>query len=147
MVMMPKLDALDEKILAILKQNARTPLSEIAKRINRSRTAVQARVQKLEETGIVLGYTTVRSDQSDNRIGAMVTVYLHERLKPESVVTLLHGFAEVRHCYRVSGDADLLVEIADGPNERIQEICSLLWNHENVRLTDTVFVMGSLLNN
>lgn len=144
---MPKLDALDEKILAILKQNARTSLSEIAKRINRSRTAVQARVEKLEVAGVIRGYTTINSDNGNGRIGALITVFLHERLRPESVVALLQGFPEVRHCYRVSGDADLIVELSEGPNERIQEVCNQLWNHENVRLTDTVFIMGTLLEN
>lgn len=147
MMVMPKLDALDEKILAILKQNARTSLSEIAKKINRSRTAVQARVQKLETSGVINGYTTITSDKKNDRVGALITVFLHERLRPESVVAMLQAFKEVRHCYRVSGDADLIVELSEGPSERIQQVCNQLWNHENVRLTDTVFIMGTLLEN
>lgn len=140
-------DELDKKILAILKENAREPLSQIAKQINRSRTAVQARVTKLEESGAILGYTTKRPPSSDRKVSAMVTVYLNERLSPEDVVELLRGFPEVRHCHRISGDADLLIELWGGPHDRIQEICRILWAHENVRLTETVFIMDTLLEN
>lgn len=142
---LPKLDDLDEKILALLRDNARIPLSEIAKRINRSRTAVQARVQKLEDNGVILGYTTRQDRSAENRVSAMITIYLHERLDPSAIVALLREFPEVRYCYRISGDADLLVELSEGPHDRIREICDLLWKHPNVRLTDTVFVMGTML--
>ncbi len=140
------LDELDKQILAILRANARTPLSEIAKRINRSRTAVQARLDKLENSGAILGFTIRQPGDESSKASAMVTVYLHERLAPEAVVALLKSFPEVRQCYRISGEADLMVELARAPHERIQEICKDLWSHENVRLTDTVFVMESLLN-
>ncbi len=144
---MTKLDELDQKILAILEKNAREPLSQIAKRINRSRSAVQARVNKLEDSGEIAAYTIRRAAGENQGVCAMVTVYLHKRLEAGSVVDLLRGFPEVSHCHRISGDADLLVELANGPHERIQEICKILWEHENVRLTETVFVMDTVAGN
>lgn len=141
------LDDLDKKILTILEKNAREPLSQIAKRINRSRSAVQARVDKLEKSGEIAAYTIRRADVDHQGVCAMVTVYLKKRLEPASVVELLSKFPEVNHCHRISGDADLLIELANGQHDRIQEICKILWEHENVRLTETVFVMDTLAGN
>ncbi len=138
-------DDIDKKILMLLREDARKPLSQIAKEINRSRTAVQARVAKLESTGAILGYTTLSPETPKSKMSAMVTVYLHERLQPGSIINLLSEFPEARFCHRISGDADLLVELWGGPHERIQEICKILWDHENVRLTETVFVMDTVL--
>jgi len=141
------LDDLDKKILTILEKNAREPLSQIAKRINRSRSAVQARVDKLEKSGEIAAYTIRRAAGEHQGVCAMVTVYLHKRLEPGSVVELLNRFPEVNQCHRISGDADLLIELANGPHDRIQEICKILWEHENVRLTETVFVMDTVTGN
>lgn len=137
-------DELDQKILAILQQNARTPISEIAKQINRSRTAVQARLNKLETKGVILGYR-VELYNMQRAAAAIITVYMHDRLDPSNVVNALRLFPEVLRCYRISGDADLLVELGQTSHERIQYICKQLWNHENVRLTETVFIMEALM--
>ncbi|UTW54795.1 Lrp/AsnC family transcriptional regulator [Kordiimonas sp. SCSIO 12610] len=140
-------DSIDNKILALLRENARMPLTEISKRINRSRTAVQARIHKLETTGVIKGYTILQTPYESDQITAIITVYLHERLSPEGVVDELKQLPEIRTCYQVSGDADLVIEIAQVAHDRIQEICKMLWDHENVRLTETVFIMNSLINN
>ena len=144
---MTRLDELDQKILAILEKNAREPLSQIAKRINRSRSAVQARVDKLEESGEIAAYTIRRASADNPGVCAMVTVYLKKRLDPSSIVTLLADFPEVSNCHRISGEADLLIELSNGPHDRIQEICKILWEHENVRFTETVFVMDTIAHN
>lgn len=144
---MTRLDELDQKILAILEKNAREPLSQIAKRINRSRSAVQARVDKLEQSGEIAAYTIRRAAADHQGVCAMITVYLQARLDPTSVVEMLAEFPEVTNCHRISGEADLLIELSNGPHDRIQEICKILWRHENVRYTETVFVMDTLAGN
>ena len=141
---MQESDELDQKIIAILQQNARTPISEIAKQINRSRTAVQARLHKLEAKGVILGYR-VELASTQKASAALVTVYMHDRLESYSVVEALKRFPEVSRCHRISGDADLLVELSQTSHERIQYICKQLWDHENVRLTETVFILEPLI--
>lgn len=138
-------DEIDQHILKILREDARTPLTEIAKRIGRSRTAVQTRIEKLEAAGTILGYTTVEPEPEDQRPSAIVTVYLHERLTPQDVLDLLSTYPEVRSCHRISGDADLLVTLCASSHHRTQEICKALWAHNNVRLTETLFVLETVI--
>ena len=50
------LDSIDKKIIDILQKNARTPIKEIAKEVFLSSPAVSARIEKLEKSGIIVGY-------------------------------------------------------------------------------------------
>jgi len=47
----------DEKLLSILKTNARASISDLARMLNLSRSTVQSRMLKLEETGVIKGYS------------------------------------------------------------------------------------------
>ncbi|GAK82635.1 transcriptional regulator AsnC family [Vibrio ponticus] len=51
------MDQFDEKILTLLKQDARLSVSELAKQVNLSRSAVTARIKKLEKRGTILAIT------------------------------------------------------------------------------------------
>lgn len=52
---MEKIDELDRKILSIITQNARIPFRDVAERCGVSRAAVHQRVQKMYETGAIVG--------------------------------------------------------------------------------------------
>ena len=53
------MDSIDEKILTILKQNARTKVTHIAKEVHLSEPSTLERIRKLESTGVIKQYTTV----------------------------------------------------------------------------------------
>ena len=54
---MKKLDKIDRKIIQILQKNARTPLKEIAAQVFLSSPSVSARIEKLEQEGVITGYS------------------------------------------------------------------------------------------
>lgn len=54
---MKKLDNIDRKIIQILQKNARTQLKEIAAQVFLSSPSVSARIEKLEEEGVITGYS------------------------------------------------------------------------------------------
>ena len=57
------LDALDQRIVQMLIQNARSSYSEIGQAVGISRVAVKARIQALEQRGIIEEYTTIINPQ------------------------------------------------------------------------------------
>lgn len=54
-----KLDVKNKKILSLLVRNARTPLNRIAKRVQLSRDAVAYRIRRLQQQGVIVGYTPI----------------------------------------------------------------------------------------
>ncbi len=71
------LDERDLKIIEILKEDARTPISEIAKELNISNTAVKKRIKKLEKEGVIVGYTIKTNDQILGKKKAMLIIHLN----------------------------------------------------------------------
>ncbi len=66
------MDEYDLKILNILKENARTPVSEIAKRVGLSRQTVKSRIDKLEKDGVIKKYTIELPEDFQNEILLLV---------------------------------------------------------------------------
>ena len=87
---MKKLDNIDRKIIQILQKNARTPLKEIAAQVFLSSPSVSARIEKLEEEGVITGYSA-----------KVNPIYLNYHIK---------AFMNVVECNCVTGDYSMLIE-------------------------------------
>ena len=74
------LDELDQKIIQLLVKNARMSYSDIGEKIGISRVAVKARIQALENKGIIEEYTTIINPQ---KISGAVSCYFEIETKPD----------------------------------------------------------------
>lgn len=107
----PDLDRLDIAILEALQDNARTPLSEIGRRIGLSQPAISERVKRLEERGIIAGYAA-RLDPAALGLGMMAIIRLkttHEHIQPA-----LRAFAQMPHVievHRLTGEDCFLLKL------------------------------------
>lgn len=106
---MKPLDDVDHRLLALLADNARRPLVALAKAVGLSRSAVQERLQRLERSGAIAGYTIRRGRDGP----APVQAWLQLRFRPgkacADVMGALSDMEAVRTCHSVAGDVDLLV--------------------------------------
>lgn len=106
-----ELDRLDIAILEALQENARTPLSEIGRRVGLSQPATSERVKRLEDRGILAGYTA-RLDAAALGLGMMAIIRLkttHEHIKPA-----LKAFTEMPHVievHRLTGEDCFLLKV------------------------------------
>ena len=140
---MNSLDPIDRHIIAELRGNARIPLTTLADKVGRSRTAVQVRINRLERDGVIRGYRTELVDEKGGKrpAGAILTIHLKERLSPERVIAFLKSKDEVMGIYTVTGDADLVVTLTISSGEQLQKICDPLWAMSEVRDTDTRLIL------
>ena len=74
-----RLDETDRKLVAILQAHGRKPTASIARDLNLSRTAVQARIARLERDGIILGYSANLAVHTGGNVAAMVMLRLSVR--------------------------------------------------------------------
>ena len=124
-----ELDAKDRQIIHLLAQNARRPISSLAKAINLSRSATQERLQRLEDSKAILGYT-LRMGLADRK---NIEFWLVIRLRPGvtclQTVPIIKSFAGANEVYALAGDLDLLVhgsaESADAMSDTRDEIAAL----------------------
>mgnify|MGYP001724729295 FL=1 len=115
-----RLDSLDQKIVRLLIENARSSYSDIGDKIGISRVAVKARIQALEQKGIIEEYTTVINPQ---KISGTVSCYFEIETKPDhlsQVTDILHNNDTVTQIYRVTGRDKLHVHAVASSSDEME---------------------------
>jgi DNA-binding Lrp family transcriptional regulator len=106
------MDAIDEKLLLALRENARASTAKLARLVGRSRTSVQTRIERLEKSGVIVGYGVRLAPEHD--LGA-VRAHVMIKVGPKearAVTAALKGIPQVRVLHSVSGDMDLIAVAA-----------------------------------
>ena len=126
------MDETDRKLLALLQADSREPTSSIARKLGVSRSTIQSRITRLEEGGVIGGYTVRLADAyARARIRAHVLITVAPKLAPR-VDAELKKMAEVTSLYSISGVNDLIAIVAaettpemDGVIDRIGRISGI----------------------
>jgi DNA-binding Lrp family transcriptional regulator len=104
-------DQLDRELIAILRRDGRAPLSKLAEILGVSRGTVQNRLDRLLESGALLGFTVrVREDYAAGGIRAVMLIEVVGRSTSE-VIRKLRGFPELQTLHTTNGKWDLIAEI------------------------------------
>ena len=120
------MDKFDQAIVSLLTQNARLPLAQIGRDIGLSRTSVAERLQRLEETGIIAGYT-IRA--ASNNLPGTVNAYFQMTFSPfklDRLTRYITEIPEIQSCHALSGEIDLIAYAEAESMERLNQIRSKL---------------------
>ena len=79
------MDEIDRKIISTLQANARASTSDMARKLGLARTTVQSRIDRLEQTGVILGYTVRLGKTERQPLRATVLI----SYEPQSAPSLL----------------------------------------------------------
>lgn len=102
----------DRALLALLSENARMPVTELARKLGLSRTTVQARIERLEADGVIAGYGLRLSDAyRSGLVRAHVLITIAPKSLP-AVTAALAAISEVTTLHSVSGTFDLIAILA-----------------------------------
>lgn len=106
------LDETDKALLRFLRRNARIPTAELARRVGVSRTTVQARLEKLERTGAITGYTIQTGDAYDPGVIRATVLIQVEPRQTGAIVGALRKMREVEGLFTTAGRFDMAVQLA-----------------------------------
>ena len=103
------MDQKDKKLISLLRKNARTSTSELARKMAMSRTTIQERIKRLEQRGDISGYTvTLSKEITENLVTAHVTIKV-EPAAQTSAIRYMQKMQSARALYTISGEYDLIV--------------------------------------
>lgn len=107
-------DDLDRRIISHLRVDGRASLSKLADALNVARGTVQNRLDRLLETGTLLGFTVrVREDYEDQSVQAVMLIEVMGKSTTQ-VIQRLRGIAEIRTLHTTNGNWDLIADIQVG---------------------------------
>ena len=118
------LDELDQKIIRLLIENARISYSDIGQQVGISRVAVKARIQSLEQRGIIEEYTTIINPQ---KISGAVSCYFEIETLPDTfkqIIEILNTNETITQIYRVTGKNKLHVHAVAASSEEMEKLIS-----------------------
>ena len=126
------LDSFDQKLLALLRTNARLPLVSLARKLNVSRATVSKHLQKLEDTGVIVGYQVqLRPEHMPQTISAWMSIAV-EGNETKKVVSILLGEPGIVSLHITNGRWDLLAQIS---STNLNELSQVM---ERVRLIKAI---------
>ncbi len=140
------LDAKDISILALLQQNARMTVKEIADKIHLSTTPVHERIKRLEANGVIKQYATL-VDHTKVKKGLIAICYVslkeHSKTAGTKFIKAINAMTEVIECYNISGEFDFMLKVVTEDMNAYHDFhVNKLSNIENMGHVQSVFVIG-----
>lgn len=137
------MDETDKKLLALLQADAREPTSSIARKLGVSRSTIQSRMIRLEERGIIGGYTVRLSDAyAKARIRAHVLITVTPKQAPR-VDAELKTMAEVTSLYSISGVNDLIAIVATETTSEMDTVIDRIGRISGIERTTTSIILST----
>ena len=119
-------DKLDWKILEILQQNARLSFAQIGREVGLSPSAVAERIQRLEETQVITGYTTqVDPSKLGWSLSAIIMMSVN-RINFQTFTETLSEYPELISCTRVTGKDCLIMKFYLRDSKHLEETINKL---------------------
>jgi Lrp/AsnC family leucine-responsive transcriptional regulator len=139
------MDTVDTKIIAMLLHDGREAWARIGERVGLTGPAVAERVRRLEERGIIRGYSAlVAPEPAGFPLTAFVSVTLETPHHRRAFLARVAGMAEVQECHHVTGDDDYLLKIRSrGPADLDRLLTEQLKGGPGVLRTRTLVVLRS----
>ncbi|SEN08910.1 DNA-binding transcriptional regulator, Lrp family [Pseudorhodobacter antarcticus] len=136
------MDDTDHAIIAELRRDGRASLSELAGRLNIARATIRARMERLQASGDIAGYTVVtRGDVSATPVRALMMIAIEGR-GAERTMARLSGLPAVQAVHSTNGRWDLIAEIGtaslldlDEVMFRVREIDGVVTSETNLLLS------------
>ncbi|ETT50079.1 Lrp/AsnC family transcriptional regulator [Paenibacillus sp. FSL R7-0313] len=113
------IDEIDQQIMRLLQHHARIPVAQISKEINMSQPSVKERILKLEERGVITGYSTIYNLARLNR--GTTTFILLKTEHCDELVQFCEQAIEVTDVYRISGEYNYLIKVQTASIEELAE--------------------------
>jgi DNA-binding Lrp family transcriptional regulator len=137
------LDPTDRALLALLRDDARAPTAELARKLNLSRTTVQSRMERLQRQRVISGFTiTVPDELEVGLVRAHVLITLAPK-RSAAIEVALRKIAEVRVLHSVSGPFDLIAIVAAASIGELDALIDRIGSLDGVERTTSAIVLST----
>jgi len=140
-----QIDETDRALLALLGQNARLPVATLARKLGLARTTVQARLDRLETSGVIAGYSLRLGQEARPGLRATALVSIEPRSGP-AVLARLKSLPQVRRVHTTSGRFDLIVTLEATTTQELDETLDRIGEAKGVRSSESLIHLSTKLD-
>lgn len=131
----------DEKLLALLQRDGRASISDLARALSLSRATVQSRLQKLQENGVIKGFTLELGESYlANLVAAHVSIKVKQKLTAKTN-SELRQMPQITALYAISGEYDLIAIVQAQSTEQLSHLLDDIGNLDGVERTTSSVIL------
>ena len=133
----------DRQLIALLRDNARMSVTDLAQRLRVSRATVQNRIDKLEQAGVIIGYTVrLKPEAEGHRIRAWMNIAV-EGNKAQAVLQALRGEPHVYALHSTNGRWDIVTELRADTLEQFDRVLGRIRLIPGIAATETSILLST----
>lgn len=139
-------DDMDRTILGLLSADARMSVATLARRLKVARSTVQARLERLETTGIIAGYTLKLGEAARAaRIRATILLTIEPRAQA-GILQRLKAVPEVETAHSTSGRFDLLLQVAAPGTAALDDVLDRIGQMQGVKSSESLIHLSTRID-
>ncbi|WP_435073334.1 Lrp/AsnC family transcriptional regulator [Halorubrum sp. HHNYT27] len=139
-----ELDETDRAILRILQEDARTPFSEVARRIDMSSATVHDRVGRMEDAGVIEGY---HAEVDPKAVGYGVSAFVGLRVeqgREDDALDRLRDIEGVSEIHLTTGEWDVMLRVVAADTDRLRRMMfDEIAEMDGFSRSQTMIILGS----
>ncbi len=144
-VLMEPLDDLDRRLLALLREDGRTPVAELSRRLGVARATVTGRIDRLVASGIIVGFSVRVRDETDPLSIHAISFIEVEGRTTDDVIRRLRGFPEIIALHTTNGGWDLVAELRTETLGEFDRVLGRIRSIDGVVNSETSLLLSSVL--
>lgn len=134
------IDNINRRILKALQHNARISYAELGKQVHLSAPAVAERIRKLEQEGVISGYSvSVDMDKLGLPVVAIVQCKVFRAMERQFKELLL-TIPDIVECYNTTGEQAFIIKMATVSMARLDEVLELFGDMSD---TNTMMILST----
>ena len=140
-----QIDDTDKKLMQLLVEDARLSVSVLARKLTIARTTVQGRLNRLEQTGFIAGYTLRPGRVLRPPLRASALLSIEPRSGP-GVLQKLKTLANVEKVHTTSGRFDLVVELSANTTEELDQTLDSIGDTKGVKSSESLIHLSKKID-
>ena len=137
------MESTDKRLISILRHNGRASVSDLATTLNLSRATVRSRLDRLQASGDVVGFTVVlKEDVSRDPVRALMMIGIEGR-GTDRVIRQLTSLPQVRALHSTNGRWDVIAELGTETLEALDDVLSRIRKFDGVSQSETSLLLST----
>ena len=137
------IDGKDKDLIALLRNNARSSTTQLAKELGMSRATVNSRIERLQKRGIIKGFT-IKFDDNYERGQVQAHVMIQSQPKASAhIIQQLKNLSAVTALHAVNGSYEMLAMVEAASTKELDQTLDIIGNVEGINKTNTSIILST----